>query len=331
MAIFVCYHHEDKDWVERLRRFCAHHIRRGQIELWDNNCIDPGRLWLEEIRGALGRAKVAVLLISGHFFNSGFIAEYELPRLLEAEVANGLTILPLHIGVTNFHLDPVLSQFQAFNPNKPLKMLRREAEREEIIAKFVEHILGVIASDRSIGSPRVVRVTDPEGDDLREIWDLHNEFFPDEEVADSYEDMQRWIADVNTDIARPVEDRKLDDIMLALKSPYEVIDYLYAQHYIHKQTIFVSYIGYDKTIKRMRNYGAREFLIALIEHCEKTPVPWQFILGEVEQVQRDPRRNVRTLFRTFRQDVGKLMPTFGSDGKLFKIASDYRQPRLHPI
>lgn len=91
-------------------------------------------------RDGLSRAKVAVLLISGPFYASKFIAEDGLPPLLEAEEKRGLVILGLHVGHSPFDLDQRLRNFQSVNsPNRPLVSLS-EGEQQEVLVKLARRI-----------------------------------------------------------------------------------------------------------------------------------------------------------------------------------------------
>jgi hypothetical protein len=66
----------------------------------------PASAWREEIRAALARAGVAVLLISADFYASDFIAKNELPPLLEAARSErGLVVLAVHINCSHFAVD----------------------------------------------------------------------------------------------------------------------------------------------------------------------------------------------------------------------------------
>jgi hypothetical protein len=84
---------------------CARLIREKRVDVWVDTRIKAGQRWRNEIRDALARANVAVLLISGPFQASKFIAEDELLPLLEAEEKRGLVILGVYIGYSLFDLD----------------------------------------------------------------------------------------------------------------------------------------------------------------------------------------------------------------------------------
>ena len=98
--------------------------------------------------------------------------------------------------------------------------------------------------------------------------------------------MKRWIGEIDENYAQD-GDNKFDDIMLALKLRDEVVGYLYAQHYVNRQIIFISYLGYNERIRQARNgVGPTELLKKLIEICKRSSPPWKTVLGEVEQIKR---------------------------------------------
>ena len=130
--VFVSYSHQDKEWLNRLQVHLKPLERSGLIDQWDDTRILAGGKWKEEIEKALEQAKVAVLLVSADFLSSDFVADEELPKLLEANMKNGLAVLPVLVSPSRFTSTPSLSQFQAVNdPQKPLIALER-ADQEMV-------------------------------------------------------------------------------------------------------------------------------------------------------------------------------------------------------
>lgn len=114
--VFISYAHEDAQWLKRLQTHLKPLERAGQIDRWDDTRIKAGMAWRKEIEQALAQAKVAVLLVSAAFLASDFIADNELPPLLEAAEREGALILSIILSPCRFERTPALSRFQAANP-----------------------------------------------------------------------------------------------------------------------------------------------------------------------------------------------------------------------
>lgn len=112
--------------------------RSGAIDLWSDTKITAGERWREEIRKAVKRARVAVLLVSADFLASEFIVTDELPPLLAAAEDEGARVIPVIIKPCRFLRDESLSRFQALNDPKMPVIPMEEADREELYAKLAE-------------------------------------------------------------------------------------------------------------------------------------------------------------------------------------------------
>jgi hypothetical protein len=107
--------------------------------------LTAGDNWKEEIRRALERSRIAILLVSADFLASDFIAENELPPLLAQAETKGTRIIPVIVKPCRFRREKHLAKFQAINdPQVPLACIS-EADQEAVydrIAEAVELSLG---------------------------------------------------------------------------------------------------------------------------------------------------------------------------------------------
>ncbi len=143
--VFISYSHADDEYLQRLRKHLGQ-LERRNIKVWTDKDIQPGDDWHDEIRKALATTKVAVLMVSTDFLDSKFIADDELPPLLDAARAEGVRILPVLVKPCAFgdvELVP-LSRYQAVNMGRPLARLDkdtdREAEYQEILKAIRRHM-----------------------------------------------------------------------------------------------------------------------------------------------------------------------------------------------
>lgn len=138
--IFVSYSHQDSHFLTRLKVHLRPYERDRLVDVWSDERIQAGDDWRDEIESALESASVAILLVSADFLASDFIANNELPRLLDAARQRGTRIIPVILKPCAYTRIPQIARFQSVNnPSKSL-IKQSEAEQEEIWDKVAEAI-----------------------------------------------------------------------------------------------------------------------------------------------------------------------------------------------
>ena len=109
-------------------------FQRKGIEIWTDESIQPGEHWHDEIRSALARAKVTVLLVTPSFLASEYIANHELPNMLTEAKGKGLAIFWIPVVDSNYK-ESGLGPFQAGHPpSEPLATLKAPKRAAALVA-----------------------------------------------------------------------------------------------------------------------------------------------------------------------------------------------------
>jgi hypothetical protein len=129
--VFISYNHSDREYLDRLLIHLKPLEKEGLIDLWVDARLRAGDRWKKEIERALGRATVAILLVSADFLASDFITENELPPILKGAEEKGTRIIPLIVKPCRFTRDKNLRHFQAINDPKEALILLAEGDQEK--------------------------------------------------------------------------------------------------------------------------------------------------------------------------------------------------------
>jgi hypothetical protein len=131
--IFISYSRADRPWLTKIKTHLAPLVRKGHISTWADSDIDAGDKWREELERVLSRAKLAILLVTPSYLASDFIAEHELPPLLERAEKEGLKILWIAVSSSSYEETPI-SSYQAVNdPARPLDGLTQANRNKELV------------------------------------------------------------------------------------------------------------------------------------------------------------------------------------------------------
>lgn len=147
--VFISYSHKDRKRLEQLQTHLKPFVRGRKFSVWDDTKIKSGDEWRGEIKKAIASAAVAVLLVSPDFLASDFIAERELPPLLDAAQNEGLRILWVAVRHSSYE-ETEIERYQCVNdPTRPLVSIP-SAGREKEIIKICKEIKAAVASTESV-------------------------------------------------------------------------------------------------------------------------------------------------------------------------------------
>lgn len=102
--VFVSYAHADDEYADPFLggfREMVAPSKKYRFEFWQDHIILPGEKWVKEIRNALGRCSIGLLLVSPAFLASPFITEEELPKFVQE---SSKPVIPVMLRKVNLKL-----------------------------------------------------------------------------------------------------------------------------------------------------------------------------------------------------------------------------------
>ncbi|MFH1919252.1 MAG: toll/interleukin-1 receptor domain-containing protein [Planctomycetota bacterium] len=146
-TVFISYSHKDKKWVDRLRLQLQPVAPSLPIvvwhDVWHDSLIGAGSDWRHEIREAISRARVAVLLVSADYLASDDIRRVELAEIFDAADRRKLTILPVFLRGCAFERTRIADYCAANDPLQPLDTLP-VSQQERVLQEICHQVMAVM-------------------------------------------------------------------------------------------------------------------------------------------------------------------------------------------
>jgi hemoglobin-like flavoprotein len=139
--VFISYAHQDANWRDEFERMLAPARERGLIQVWSDEAIEAGENWSQNIRRALDRARIGLLLVTDHFLQSKFINKEELASLLAAAKSGGVSIRWVPVSASLYQCTELNGIQACWDPKVPLDKLPEpdcKAAIQKICLELVE-------------------------------------------------------------------------------------------------------------------------------------------------------------------------------------------------
>jgi hypothetical protein len=137
--LFISYVHEDEQWLHRIMQHLQPLVTAGTITIWSDENIKAGQFWHKELDQAIGRARVALLLVSPSYLRSNFVAEQEIPALIRAAEERRTRLTWILLSEATYQSTPVAKLQAAHNLDQPLDTLETH-DQERALSEIADNI-----------------------------------------------------------------------------------------------------------------------------------------------------------------------------------------------
>lgn len=217
---FVSYSHIDQEGMLKLRSALSPLVRQNKLKLWDDQAIDVGTTWGDEINENLTNARIVFCLVSQDFINSDFCYEKELKAALEAHARQEKTVVPIRFRMCHWD-DLPLASIQSTPNDGWIKSKEDQDAAWTAVAKSTERLLDklVAQSDQQknlIANDHTIKVNNKRND---------------------LEQIQQRKSKIEQSIDEIHEER--NELKLSYQSPYkDIVDWLHDNKEVIVDKIF---------------------------------------------------------------------------------------------
>ena len=113
IEIFIAYARKDDGFLQDLLSHLSPLKRTGNVKTWHDGVMDAGTTWKKDIKDAIHRADIILLLVSAHSLNSDYFYETELTQALERHQKDKVQLIPIIVSPCFWKTDPIIGQLHA--------------------------------------------------------------------------------------------------------------------------------------------------------------------------------------------------------------------------
>jgi hypothetical protein len=167
LRVFLCYAHEDKEFLEGLRRHLEPLRKSGLIEVWHDGAISAGTDWSEEIKRHLHEAHIILLLVSADFIASPYCYDVEMRQAMERHEKGEARVIPIIVRPVYWQ-DALFGKLQALPANAIPVTSKEWHHQDEAFMNVAEGVRQVVGGTVP---PTIAEQEEFEELDPKEVWE----------------------------------------------------------------------------------------------------------------------------------------------------------------
>jgi hypothetical protein len=106
LKVFISYSHRDQQWFEKLRRHLKLMQNQQILNLWHDQCLQPGDDWANKIDQKLHDADLVLLLISENFMDSDYAFGKEMEAAMRQQRQGRTRVVPILLRAYDWQTAP---------------------------------------------------------------------------------------------------------------------------------------------------------------------------------------------------------------------------------